>query len=156
MMKGDRKQGSLMFEKLTALLGLKPSIDPNFVKRRVLIVDDNEIDRQLIQRTVEKMGHDVLTAPNGKDGFDLAKSARPDLILSDCRMPEMDGVEMCKQLKTDPETKNIPLVFLTSVDTPKTVVECFDIGVENYMCKPINPKLLTSQVRTIFDECFAS
>ena len=107
----------------------------------------------LIQKTVEKIGHRVLTAENGKIGFEVAKSEHPDLILSDCRMPELDGVGMVKALKADEETKDIPLVFLTSVDTPSAIIECFDIGALNYMCKPIKPKLLVSQIRTIFAEC---
>ena len=76
-----------------------------------LIVDDSEIDRKLLQKTIEKIGHQVLTAENGKIGYETAKIEKPDLILSDCRMPEMDGVDMCKHLKGDTDTKNIPLVF---------------------------------------------
>jgi len=142
-----------MFEKITQLFGIKGARQEDFVSRRILIVDDNEGDLKLIQRTVEKIGHQALIAANGKIGFETAKRERPDLILSDCRMPEMDGVEMCKHLKEDPDTKNIPLVFLTSVDTPKTVIECFDMGVENFICKPIRPKVLSSQIKTIFSEC---
>lgn len=145
-----------MFDRLAQLLGLKKAPNEGFIRRCILVVDDNEADRILVQRTVEKMGHRVIMAENGRAGFQIAKTEKPDLILSDCRMPEMDGVTMCKRLKEDPETENIPLVFLTSVDTPATVVECFDIGVDNYICKPIDPKLLANQIKTIFDEYLAS
>jgi len=141
-----------MFEKIAQLLGIKGARQKDFVSRRILIVDDNEIDLKLIQKTVEKIGHQALLAENGKIGYETAKRERPDLIFSDCRMPEMDGVDMCKRLKEDPDTKNIPLIFLTNVDTPKTVIECFDMGVENYICKPIKPKVLSSQIKTIFSE----
>lgn len=143
-----------MFGKIARLFGIKEAVQENFVSRRILIVDDNEMDRTLIQKTVEKIGHQVLTAENGKVGYETAKREKPDLILSDCRMPEMDGVDMCKLIKVDDDTKNIPLIFLTGVDTPKNVIECFDMGVENYICKPIQPKILASQIKTIFAECF--
>ena len=143
-----------MFEKIAQLLGIKGAVNVDLGCRCILIVDDNKSDLMLVRRTVEKMGHRVLTAENGKTGYELAKAEKPDLILSDCRMPEMDGVEMCKRIKEDPETKDIPLVFLTNVDTPKTVIECFDMGVDNYICKPINPKLVAAQIRTIFKEHF--
>ncbi len=141
-----------MFEKVARLLGIGRASDKDFKGHSVLVVDDNKGDLLLIQRTIEKMGHRAVTAVNGKIGFELAKTEKPDLILSDCRMPEMDGVEMCKKIKDDPQTKDIPLVFLTSVEAPATVVECFDMGVDNYICKPINPKLLTDQITAIFDE----
>lgn len=145
-----------MFAKIAQFLGIKSAPQEDFVSRRILIVDDNEIDLKLIQKTVEKIGHQALTAENGKIGYEIAKRDKPDLILSDCRMPEMGGVEMCKHLKNDPDTKNIPLVFLTNVETPKNVIECFNMGVENYICKPIRPKVLTSQIKTIFAECFST
>lgn len=144
-----------MFEKAAQLFGIKKAPQKDFIRRAILIVDDNETDRTLIRRTVERMGHRVLTAGDGDAGFQIAKAQKPDLILSDCRMPDVDGVEMCRRLKGDDETRNIPLVFLTGVDTPSTVVECFDMGVDNYMCKPINPRLLASQIETIFKECLA-
>lgn len=145
-----------MLEKIAQLLGIKKTPDDDFESRCILVVDDNDGDLLLIKRTVEKMGHRALTAKNGKTGYDVAKTEKPDLILADCRMPEMDGVEMCKRIKEDPTTKDIPLIFLTNVETPATVIECFDMGVDNYICKPINPKLLTDQITTIFEEHFTS
>jgi len=143
-----------MFDKIAQFLGIKKNTPENFVRRRILIVDDNEIDLKLIQRTVEKIGHQALLAENGKIGYESVKAERPDLILADCNMPIMDGVDMCKLIKENPDTQNIPLIFLTSVETPGTVVECFDMGIENYICKPIKPKILSAQIKTIFDECF--
>ena len=145
-----------MLEKIFQLLGIKKAPKEDFGSRCVLIVDDNRADLLLVQRTVEKMGYQVLAAENGKVGFEVAKKEKPDLILSDCNMPELNGVEMCRQIKEDPETSGIPLIFLTNVDTPKTVVECFDMGVDNYICKPINPKLLAGQITTIFKEQLVS
>ena len=145
-----------MFEKIAQIFGIKGARQEDFVSRRILIVDDNDIDLKLVQKTVEKIGHQALTAENGKIGYEIAKRDKPDLILSDCKMPVMDGVDMCKQLKEGSDTKNIPLIFLTSVETPKTVIECFDMGVENYICKPVKPKVLSAQIKTIFEECFSA
>jgi len=145
-----------MFGKIAQFLGIKKDPPEDFVSRRILIVDDNDIDLKLIQKTVEKIGHQALLAENGKIGYEAAKTEKPDLILSDCQMPEMDGIDMCKMIKEDPATQNIPLIFLTNVETPQTVVECFDMGVENYICKPISPKILTAQIKIIFDESFST
>jgi len=145
-----------MFDKIAQFLGIKKDPPENFVRRRILIVDDNEIDLKLIQTTVEKIGHQALLAENGKIGYERVKAEKPDLILADCNMPIMDGVDMCKLIKENPDTQNIPLIFLTNVQTPGTVVECFDMGIENYICKPIKPKILSAQIKTIFDECFST
>jgi len=145
-----------MFKKIAQLLGIKTAMPENFVRRRILIVDDNEMDLRLIQKTVEKIGHQALLAENGKIGYEVAKAENPDLILSDCLMPEMDGVDMCKRIKEDAATKDIPVMFLTNVDTPKNVIESFEMGVANYICKPIKPKILAMRIKTIFDECLTT
>ncbi|MBN1869061.1 MAG: response regulator [Candidatus Omnitrophica bacterium] len=145
-----------MIKELLQRWGIKKAPKEDFGCRCVLVVDDNKVDLTLLKRTVEKMGHRVLTAENGVAGLQLAKKERPDLILSDCRMPEMDGVAMYKQMMEDPELKDIPFVFLTAVDSPNNIVECFDIGAANYICKPIKPKLLAGQITAIFKEHFGS
>jgi response regulator RpfG family c-di-GMP phosphodiesterase len=124
--------------------------------RCILIVDDNELDRTVIRSTLEKLGCRILLAENGEIGYQIAVTEKPDLILSDCRMPHMDGIEMFKRIKKHAETKNIPFIYLTGVDTPKNIVDCFELGAENYMCKPINRRLLTSQIEMILKEHFPS
>src|SRR5262245_52984619 len=117
------------------ILGKK---DGQFAKRTILVVDDNEIDLKIIVRALRDLGCKVMTAENGSDGYIKALSHKPDLILSDCNMPHMDGVEMCRQIKLDDKTKDIPIIFLTGVDSPRNLVECFSLEAENFMCKPIN------------------
>ena len=95
-----------MLEGIFQLLGIKRAPKEDFGSRCILVVDDDKTDLLLIKRTVEKMGHCVLTAENGKIGFELVKAEKPDLIISDCRMPEMDGVQMCRHIKENSETKN--------------------------------------------------
>lgn len=145
-----------MIGKILQLLGIKKDRGDHPESRCVLIVEDNKADLLLVKRTVEKMGHRALTAENGKIGYELARTKKPDLIVSDCRMPEMDGIEMCKLIKADPETRKIPFVFLTSVDSPNTVIGCFDMGVDNYICKPVNPALLADQITAVFKERLTS
>ena len=67
-------------------------------------------------------------------------------------MPKLDGVEMTKKIKQHIETKDIPVIFLTGADSPKRVVDCFEVEAHNYMCKPINAKVLTSQIKEILDQ----
>ena len=145
-----------MFGKIAELIGIKKNPQGGFIRRSILVVDDNKTDLMLMKRTIEKIGHRALIAENGKAGWEVAKAEKPDLILSDCHMPEANGVEMYKRLGEDEETKNIPVVFLTSVDQPAMVIECFDMGAHNYICKPISPKLLASQIQSIFKECLSA
>lgn len=123
-----------------------------FEDRTVLIVDDNDVDRKLIAKTLMKMGCRVMTAVDGEIGLHIALSETPDLILSDCHMPNMDGVEMCKELRDTEETKDIPVIFLTGDKSPSKVVDCFDLNADNYMCKPINAKVLMTQIEDILTE----
>lgn len=120
--------------------------------RCVLLVDDNRVDQMLVKNTLDRLGCRVLLAENGEEALQIAKIERPDIILSDCQMPKMDGIEMCKRFKEDPATRPIPLIFLTSIDTPQNIVDCFDVGVDSFMCKPINPKILTAQIRDVLEE----
>lgn len=124
-----------------------------FKNHKILIVDDNEVDRKLIAKTLDKMGCIVLTAVDGEIGLHLALSEKPDLILSDNQMPNMDGLTMCKELRENEETRNIPVIFLTGNTSPAMVVDCFDmVNVDNYMCKPINTKVLLTQIEDILSE----
>ena len=127
-----------------------------FKDRLILVVDDNVVDLKIVVHALKGLGCKVMTAENGSEGYVKALSHKPDLILSDCNMPFMDGVQMCKQIKEDNKTKDIPIIFLTGVDSPRNVVECFSLEAENFMCKPINPKALTAQIEQILSEHFDS
>lgn len=118
----------------------------------ILVVDDSPIDRRILVKSLTKQNYNVITAENGREGFQMAKEHKPDLILSDCMMPDIDGVKLVKMLHLDNETENIPLVFLTSDDSPSNLIECFDLGAENYLSKPINTKIITNQVKEILEE----
>ncbi|HLF17553.1 MAG TPA: response regulator [Candidatus Omnitrophota bacterium] len=137
---------------LNNLFGKKDA--PTFKDRIILVVDDNEVDRKIIVHALKDLGCRVMTAENGAEGYIKALSHKPDLILSDCNMPIMDGVAMCRQIKENEATKDIPVIFLTGVDSPSNLVECFSLDAENFMCKPINPKVLATQIQQVLQEHF--
>ena len=137
-----------MFDKI---FGSRKSSRPA-VSRKILIVDDNEIDRKVIQSTLEKAGYSTIQAENGQIGLQKAKQESPDLIFLDCQMPVMDGLTMCKKLKEEDDFKNIPVIFLTALDTPRNIIDCFEVDAENYLSKPISPKILTQQVKFILEQ----
>lgn len=120
--------------------------------RRILIVDDNDIDRKVIQSALEKAGYSTIQAENGQIGLQKAKQENPDLIFLDCQMPVMDGLTMCKKLKEEDGLNNIPVIFLTALDTPRNIIDCFEVDAENYLSKPVSPKILTQQVKFILEQ----
>lgn len=119
--------------------------------KRILAIDDDEGQRLMIQRTLEKSGYAVTTAENGQNGIDLARAQKPDLILLDVIMPGIHGDDVCKALKSDYRTKDIPILFLTSLDTPKDVIDHYNLGAEVHLTKPIQPKELISQIEITFE-----
>lgn len=105
---------------------------------KILIIDDEEILRQLMEHVLSADGHDTITAPDGEAGVALAKSDVPDLIISDMSMPKMTGWEMVTSLKADPATKNIPIIALTAHATADDRAAAFDAGISAYEEKPVD------------------
>lgn len=139
-----------MFAKLISLF--KSDKKTKYQNKCALVVDDSPVDRMLHVKIVERLGFKVITAQDGEAGLKLARQARPDLIILDCAMPNIDGPEMCRQLKSDPQLNKIPVLFITGSETPKNVIECFEAEAVNYLHKPIQPKFLASQIDMIFEE----
>lgn len=113
--------------------------------KTVLVIDDSDLDRHVATSILEKNFY-VLTAPGGREGIEMARAKQPDLILLDFMMPEMKGPEVCHILKGDDRTSHIPVIFLTSMDTPETVVDSFEKGADIYLTKPISRRELVKQV----------
>lgn len=117
--------------------------------RTILIIDD-EIDiRDILSYNLKKEGFNVLSAENGQEGILLAKKHIPDLILLDVMMPEMDGIEVCEILKSYTETKNTLICFLTARNEDYSQLAGFNAGADDYVSKPIKPKLLISRINAI-------
>jgi len=109
-------------------------------KGRILIVEDNMDNYELVRIVLERAGYDVFLAVNGRDGVDAARAQKPDLILMDLGMPEMDGWNATKRLKANEETKSIPLYVLTAHTLPEERKRAILAGCDGYVAKPIHMK----------------
>lgn len=109
-------------------------------KARILIVEDNMDNYELVRFVLERAGYDVFLAVNGRDGVDAAFAQKPDLILMDLGMPEMDGWIAIEKLKADEQTKSIPLYALTAHTLPHDRKRAIKAGCDGYVPKPIHMK----------------
>ncbi len=116
---------------------------------KILVVDDEHDLLDLISYNLKKENYDVITADNGKEAIALTRSHRPSLILLDVMMPHMDGHEVCAVLKSDPDSKEIPIVFLTARSDEKTEVKSLNFGADDYLTKPISTTKLTSRIKAV-------
>ena len=118
------------------------------MNRTILVVDDIAANRNLLGATLEPKGYEVLLAPNGAAALKVAARARPNLILMDVNMPEMDGYEACRQLKTMPGLSEIPVIFITANDDPQSLVKGFQAGGVDYITKPFKDEEVLMRVET--------
>ena len=111
--------------------------------KKVLLVEDNEMDRDMLSRRLIKKGFDVVEAVNGREGIDKAKSEKPDIILMDLSLPEIDGWEATRILKADKTVQDIPVIALTAHAMAGDKEKAIGAGCDDYDTKPINlPQLL--------------
>jgi two-component system cell cycle response regulator DivK len=113
---------------------------------KILVVEDNEQNRYLATFLLEARGHAVTSAVSGRLALELAAKIRPDLVLLDIQLPGMDGHEVARALKSDPQLKNIPIVVVTSYAMVGDRNKAFAAGAEGYIEKPINPQTFISEV----------
>lgn len=118
---------------------------------KLLLVEDNEDFRAYLRDNL-KISYHILEARNGKEGFQLALKYLPDLIVSDIIMPEMDGIELCKKIKTTQTVSHIPLILLTARSSEEQKVEGFEIGADDYITKPFNFEILQSRIRNLIHQ----
>ena len=116
---------------------------------KILVCDDERHIVRLIQVNLERHGYNVVTAYDGKEGLEKAKAEKPDLMVLDVMMPYMDGFEVLKTLKREPETENLPVIMLTAKAQDKDVFEGYHYGADMYLTKPFNPMELISFVKRI-------
>ena len=119
--------------------------------RSVLIVDDDEAIIKILRPMLLSHGYAVLTASSGEDGLQIANTQKPDLILLDVILPGIKGREVCQKLKGDPQTRDIPVVFLTAKDSPEDIQAEKDVGSSGHITKPVNMKVLIETVQSILD-----
>ena len=112
----------------------------------ILVADDNRVNRLLLARGLEKQGHTVVFAENGREALDLLRGQQFDLLLLDVLMPELDGYGVLDELKGDPRLRDIPVVMTSALDELESVVKCVEMGAEDYLTKPINSVLLNARI----------
>ncbi len=113
---------------------------------KILIVDDVELNRLILEEIIKNMGCDPVLAENAKQALEIAVNSRPQLILTDISMPGMDGYELCKTLKSNKKTHDIPVIFISAFDNPQDIVDGFLIGGEDYITKPFVPEIVQARV----------
>nr|WP_243403260.1 response regulator transcription factor [Sphingobacterium haloxyli] len=117
--------------------------------QKILVVDDERDIVDLISYSLAKEGYQVYQAYNGKEGIEVAKQANPDLIILDVMMPEMDGIEACRLMRSMPEFKHTFMVFLTARSEEYSEIAGFNVGADDYIAKPIKPRALMSRINAI-------
>lgn len=118
---------------------------------RILIAEDERDIRDLITFTLKFAGHEVISTANGEEAYNTALQVAPDLILLDVRMPRMTGYEACVELKANPITQSIPVVFLSAKGQESEIRTGLDAGAEEYILKPFSPDQLIAHVRQILN-----
>ncbi len=116
---------------------------------KILLVEDDVIQVELIRKHLEPIGYDIIVAKNGQEGIKVAEKQRPDLIVMDMIMPGMHGLEATIKLKENPQTKHVPIIALTIMSSPKFVQECYRAGIIGYIKKPYDPKALIESVEKV-------
>jgi len=117
--------------------------------KKILAVDDERHMLRLIEYNLSSSGYEVVTASNGSEALEKALNEKPDLILLDIKMPGMDGYEVCRELKNNPATSQIPIIFVSVMaDDEKTKA----LGASSYILKPFSPDVLLKEIREVMGE----
>src|SRR5437660_3026528 len=114
---------------------------------RVLVIDDNIVTRRLLQLHLSALGYRSEIAENGETGLELAQGDPPDAILLDIQMPGIDGVEVCRRLRSNERTRSLPILIVTSLTDTDARVAAFDAGADDYVTKPFEARELGARLR---------
>jgi DNA-binding response OmpR family regulator len=117
-------------------------------KEMIMLVDDNPLNLQMLEIILKKEGYQTTSVKNGPDAFTIAEKTMPDLIFLDIMMPEIDGYEVCRQLKSSTKLKSIPIIFLTARTDTEGIVKGFELGAADYVTRPFNRVELMARIRT--------
>lgn len=119
------------------------------MSQKILVVDDDLDTLRLVGMMLERQGYGIVAASNGQQALALARSEKPDLIVLDLMMPDIDGIQVARQLRSDPETGGILIVMFTAKDQMEEKLEGFNAGADDYLTKPIQPRELVAHVRAV-------
>ncbi len=118
-------------------------------RARILVVDDEPAIREYETTLLSELGHEVLAAADGAEALELARVTRPHLVLLDIMMPELSGIEVCRQLRADPRTQDIRVIVVSAVDAKRALEESIIAGADDFLAKPIHALELMVRVRSI-------
>ena len=118
-------------------------------KIKILLVDDEPDILEFISYNLVKEGFEVFTCGNGKDAIEMARQQRPQIIILDVMMPDLDGIETCRVIRETPELKDVLIAFLTARNEDYSQIAGFDAGADDYINKPIKPRVLVSRVKAL-------
>lgn len=119
------------------------------MSKKILLVDDEPDILEFMEYNLKKENYTIVKASNGKEAIVKAKSEKPDLIILDIMMPEMDGIEACRIIREDPLLKDTIVAFLTARNEDYSQVAGFDVGADDYITKPIKPRVLVSRIQAL-------
>lgn len=122
----------------------------NGAVKKILIADDEPDILEIIQYNLQAEGYQVVTAKNGNEAIDMAKKHQPDLIILDIMMPGKNGIEVCNILRLQPAFNQTLIVFLTALSDEGTEIKGLETGADDYLTKPVSPKVLVSKVNALF------
>lgn len=118
-------------------------------EQKILLVDDEPDILEFLSYNINKEGYKTFTAGNGEEAIEIAKKELPDLIILDVMMPDMDGIETCSEIRSIPELKNVMITFLTARNEDYSQIAGFDVGADDYINKPIKPRVLISRIKAL-------
>lgn len=138
----------------TAPAASTPAVEPPMIKDCVVVAEDSKPNREIIVQNLKKLGFDVLVFENGKKAWDeVSKTEKPIVaIFSDIMMPEMDGMEFLKLIRTSAKYKTIPFVFVTAVMQRELIIEAKKLGTNGYLLKPITSSTLQVKLKELFPD----
>jgi diguanylate cyclase (GGDEF)-like protein len=116
---------------------------------RVLVVDDSSTIRLALSKVLRDLGHETFFARSGEEGLQLYEEERPDLVLLDIEMPDMDGCETCRRLRAQAADRWVPIIFLSSKDSESTIEAAIEAGGDDYLVKPVSPIVLSAKIRAM-------
>lgn len=121
----------------------------NSLQHKILLVDDEQDILEFLSYNLKKEGYDVYTSTNGKRAIEIAREVKPHLIILDVMMPDLDGIETCRELRSIDELKNVIISFLTARGEDYSQIAGLDAGADDYITKPIKPRVLISRVQAL-------
>jgi signal transduction histidine kinase len=131
----------------------KPTATPASTRNgRILVVDDNELNRDILVRTLQRQGHQSVTAEHGLIAIDLLRKHAFDLVLLDVMMPQMDGYAVLAHMKADPAMRQLPVIMISALTELDSVIKCIEMGADDYLPKPFDPTLLRARIDALLEK----